>query len=304
MPAAFTKKEIQTIVHFCGPDLTSRLQGARRNLNSTMVKIVNTGMVSSGKSSLYNILTDSMAEERFPTGAARTTTSADSYVYNSIEFIDTPGIDVRDADDDLSFQTVMQSDIILMVHNIKTGPLTRSESDWLQTISNSMNSPEMRQRRLIFVCTWKDTREQEEGYADILNEVRQMVSGIVGTEIPFFDVSVKKYVSGIQKGKNILCQKSGIPELSAFINEQGAKYASVKQTYAYDNFQKVSNEVKTMLFSARRDLSGQVMQKRSSIERNYRSRRNTWSNIFNIFKSYREAFEKAKDELKCIKSQI
>ncbi len=300
MPAYFTKKEIETLNHFCGADLSSRLQGARRNLDSSMVRIVNTGMVSSGKSSLYNILTDSVAEERFPTGAARTTTSADSYVYNSIEFIDTPGIDVRDADDALSFQTITQSDIILMVHNIKTGPLTRRESDWLKTLSDSMGSPEIRQKRLIFICTWKDTREMEEGYEDILNEVKSMVYGIVGTEIPFFDVSVKKYINGINKKKDILCQKSGIPALSAFINEKGAEYSAVKRVYAYDNFQRVAAEARSILYSIRRDLYDNTQRKRNSVEQSYRSRRNAWSNIFNVFKAYRESFDRLKEELRHI----
>ena len=51
-----------------------------------------------------NALTDHVDEERFPTGAARTTTIADEYEYgDNILFVDTPGIDVTAADDATAF---------------------------------------------------------------------------------------------------------------------------------------------------------------------------------------------------------
>ena len=71
----------------------------------------------------------------------------------------------------------------------------------LTRIANGMTDCEMRKRRIIFVCTWKDTREHDEGYKDMLEEVKKMVFDAVGTDIPFFDVSIKKYLDGINKGK-------------------------------------------------------------------------------------------------------
>ena len=99
------KKELNfdLVKKYCGQEMSFRLQGALHNLDATTIKIVNTGMVSSGKSSLYNLLTDNAITERFPTGAARTTTNADAYSYKGLEYIDTPGIDVRDADDEIAY---------------------------------------------------------------------------------------------------------------------------------------------------------------------------------------------------------
>ena len=283
---------------YCGQNLSVRLRGALLNLDATTVKIVNTGMVSSGKSSLYNLLTDNVTEERFPTGAARTTVSADAYSYKNMEYIDTPGIDVRDADDEIAYRTIMESDIILVVHNIKTGPLTRSEYDWLTRIASGMNGEEMRSRRIIFVCTWKDTREHDPGYEDILGEVKNMVFNAVGVEIPFFDVSIKKYIDGINKEKPVLCDRSGIPALKAFIEDYAAQYAEMKRKYALESFEQVVDEVRSSLEHSRDEMTREVRMKKYYIEQRFDSQRSSWRDVFGYFKSRREMLAQLKRELR------
>lgn len=281
----------------CGKEMSFRLQGALNNLKSTTVKVVNTGMVSSGKSSLYNLLTDNATTERFPTGAARTTVIADSYSYKNMEYIDTPGIDVRDADDDVAFRTIMESDIILIIHNIKTGPLTRSESDWISRIANDMKDHEMCKRRMIFVCTWKDTREKDEGYSEILEEVKKMVYDAVGTEIPFFDVSTKKYLDGIKKEKEVLCKNSGVPELKAFIEDFADKYTVAKKEYALEILKKVSVDVCGSLESRRTDNEKKISKQTSDVKQRFNSQRNSWSSVFDYFKSRRDSLSGLEQEL-------
>lgn len=284
----------------CGQELSFRLQGALRNLDAATVKIVNTGMVSSGKSSLYNLLTDNATTERFPTGAARTTTNADTYSYKNMEFIDTPGIDVRDTDDEIAYRTVMESDIILMVHNIKTGPLTRSEFDWLARIADGMKDAEMRKHRIVFVCTWKDTREHEQGYKDILEEVKKMVFDAVGVEIPFFDVSIKKYLDGISKDKEALCEKSGITALKAFVEDYAAQYAEMKNKFAFDAFEQVAGEVRSSLENSRNYGKSIIEKKKTDTQQKFRSQRNSWKGVFDYFKSRRETLANLKQELRNI----
>lgn len=294
------KIDFEVIKKYCGQEMGFRLQGALNNLQINTVKIVNTGMVSSGKSSLYNLLTDNATNERFPTGAARTTTAADTYSYNNMEYIDTPGIDVRDADDEIAYRTVMESDIILMVHNIKTGPLIRSEIDWLRRIAAGMQNPEMCKHRMIFVCTWKDTREKEDGYEEILNEVKQMAFEAVGTDIPFFDVSIKKYLDGVNKGKKALCEKSGIEELKAFIDEYVEQYAGMKREYAALSFEQIAAEVHSLLVESRNKKSWGIEQKEKETKQKFSSQRHSWKGICGYFKGRREALENLKQELKSI----
>lgn len=292
--------DFDLIKRYCGQVQSFRLQGALCNLDATTVRIVNTGMVSSGKSSLYNLLTDNATTEQFPTGAARTTTNADAYSYKNMEYIDTPGIDVRDADDEIAYRTVMESDIILMIHNIKTGPLTRSESDWLTRIADGMKDSEMRKRRIIFVCTWKDTREHDEGYEEILKEVKKMVFDAVGVEIPFFDVSIKKYLDGINKGKEVLCEKSGITALKAFVEDYAKQYAEMKNEFALDALEQVASEICSTLEHSRNDRQDMLKKKMADARKRFNSRRSSWKGVYDYFKSRRETLANLKQELKTL----
>lgn len=292
--------DFDLIKKICGQEMSFRLQGALQTLNTTTVKIVNTGMVSSGKSSLFNLLTDNATTERFPTGSARTTTNADACNYKNMEYIDTPGIDVRDTDDEIAFETVMASDIILMVHNIKTGPLTRSESDWLSRIVNVMSNSKMCKQRIIFVCTWKDTREHDQGYEEIIEEVKKMVFDAVGTEIPFFDVSIKKYLDGINKGKDLLCEKSGIIALKNFIENYAMEYAAVKNEFAFNALEDVAKQVRSSLEDSRNEGKYIIKKRQTEVQRKFSSQRSSWRGVFNYFKSRRETLATLKQELKDI----
>lgn len=283
---------IRGVEKYCGKELGSRMEGALDSLDSTMVKIANTGMVSSGKSSLYNLLTGNTEQERFPTGAARTTILADSYIYEEREFIDTPGIDVKDVDNERAFAALMQSDIIMMVHNIKTGPLTRSEVEWLRMIADGISSDEMRKQRLLFVCTWKDTREKEDGYPDLLAEVKRMVYQTVGVKIPFFDVSVKKHLDGIQKGKAALCKNSGINELNDYLNQHAAIYAAQRRYYAIDNYQQIAETAKGELEKLRHGREEELKQKSLKIEKSFEEKAKAWTSVFTKFKQLREELQK------------
>jgi tRNA U34 5-carboxymethylaminomethyl modifying GTPase MnmE/TrmE len=285
---------------YCQRDNERRFMAALDNLESTTVKIVNTGIVSAGKSSLYNVLTDNMEKERFPTGAARTTVNADSFAYHGIEYIDTPGIDVKDADDEIAFQTVMGADIILMVHNIRTGPLTRSEEEWLQRIVAAIPNDAARRERLVFICTWKDGREKETGYDDIVQEVRGMVYNIVGTEIPFFSVSAKKYLNGVTKGKKRLCESSGIVELRSYLLDKAVQYQSKKAEYAREAFTQAANEVKEELWAKKRAKMADVERMKERAKSRFKSTRNSWSGVFSYFKRRRENLDELNRELRSI----
>ena len=289
--------DFDLIKKICGQELSFRLQGTIRNMNDSTMKIVNTGMVSSGKSSLYNLLTDHAETERFPTGAARTTTNADICTYKNMVYVDTPGIDVRDDDDDIAYHTIMESDIILMIHNIKTGPLTRSEFDWLHRIAVGMSNAEMCKHRIIFVCTWKDTREHDPDYNDIIEEVKRMTFEAVGTEIPFFDVSTKKYLDGIRKGKPILCERSGISELKTFVETSAAQYINLKKQFARDKFLQVAGEVQSSLSNSLYEQRQKVEQQEYAVKQKYTSQRNSWSGVYTYFKRQRETADKLKQEL-------
>lgn len=117
------------------------------------IKIANTGLVSSGKSSLFNVLIGADADKpRFAIGAARTTSIQDIEDFGEkIVLADTPGIDVNDEDNKTALESMLESDIIMMIHNIKLGALTASEYEWLKSIAERMNTEEERKSRLMFI---------------------------------------------------------------------------------------------------------------------------------------------------------
>lgn len=289
--------DYDVIRKYCGQELSVRLQGAVNSQADSVVKIVNTGMVSSGKSSLYNVLTGNTREERFPTGAARTTVCADTCEYKGMLFVDTPGIDVRDADDETAFQTIMEADMILIVHNIKTGPLTRAETEWMKRIAGGMKDSGMRRRRMIFVCTWKDAREKETGYGTIIEEVKRQAFEIVGIEIPFFTVSVRKYLAGIERDKPVLCEKSGIPELSDFLESSAAEYAEYKQQDSRTTLQTAAEGVLKKLGEARNKRTVAVKKNRDALAQRFHLRRSSWNNVFGYFQERRRNLDRIKKDV-------
>lgn len=279
----FSNEELAVIAGKCGDEYLKRYRGIIKREKDNCVKIVNTGMVSSGKSSLFNILVDCVEEEHFPTGAARTTTIADYFDYENISFIDTPGIDVRNEDDALAFSTIMEADLIMMVHNIRTGPINRSEAEWLEKIVGRLQNPEMCKSRLMFVCTWKDTREKDEDYPDIIADVKRQVFDVVGVEIPFFEVSVKKYMNGVVKEKETLKSNSGIPELKLFLEKYAKEYLAKKAEMDAEELRILLSEIRNQLLIEKSICNNQINKKLDKISQKYNARRSTWKQIHELF---------------------
>lgn len=286
-----SQKEVADIAKYCGQEYSTRYLGIQNRADEQIVKIVNTGMVSSGKSSLYNVLIDSIDEEHFPTGAARTTTMSSYYDVKNISYIDTPGIDVRSEDDALAFSTIMEADIIMMIHNINTGPLVRSEAEWLEQIVRKMSSIEACKARLLFVCTWKDTVEKDDDYQDIIADVKNAVFEIVGTEIPFFEVSVKKYLDGKKKDKQVLVNKSGITELKSYLEKYANEYLQKKNELDEAELIELLTEVRDILANTKYDKDKEIKKISDRIKQTAKSKRNTWRDIFTYFSSKRRQYD-------------
>lgn len=292
-----TQKELKTIEKVCGHEYASRLQAIQNKQKDNTVKIVNTGMVSSGKSSLYNILINSNQEEFFLTGAARTTTKASYYDYKNISYIDTPGIDVRSEDDALAFSTIIESDIILMIHNIRTGPLNKSEVDWLNQITHGMSSVEMCLSRIIFVISWKDTREKDDDYKELVENLKKQVFEIVGGEIPVFEVSSKKYLQGVEKSKEVLIEKSGILELRQYLETYADEYIHNKKYNDSQEYQSIILKVKELLKTEQQSKEREKEKIYTKNQYNVKSKKSAWKTVYDYFALKRDKLKDLEREL-------
>ena len=291
------KRELKIIETMCGKEYAARLGAIQNKQNDNTVKIVNTGMVSSGKSSLYNILINSNQEEFFPTGAARTTTKSSCYDYKNISYIDTPGIDVRNEDDALAFSTIIESDIILMIHNVRTGPLNKSEVDWLNRITKGMSSVEMCLSRIILVLSWKDTREKDKDYSELVDNLKEQVFGIIGGEIPVFEVSSKKYLQGMDKGKDVLIEKSGITELKSYLETYADEYIHKKRENDDQEYLNILVEVKKLLRQEQTEKEKEKYKLYTKNQDDIISKKSAWNTVYDYFALKRKRLTELEREL-------
>ncbi len=292
-----SQQDLKSIEKYCGEEYAKRCRAFIERQKNDKVRIVNTGMVSSGKSSLYNALIDS-GGEYFPTGAARTTTRADYFDCGPISYVDTPGIDVRSEDDALAFDTIMEADRILMVHNIRTGPLNRSEAAWLERIARGME--DSGGGRLVFALSWIDTREKEADYGGLVENVKKQVFEIAGAEIPFFEVSVKKYQQGIEKDKEILVRNSGVGALKEYLEASAASYLEMKRDVDQREFAALLGEIRAILCEQR---DGRKKEKKAILRKvrdQHKSRKSAWNVVYDYFSAQRKRLADLESELKQI----
>ncbi len=292
-----SQQDLKSIEKYCGEEYAKRCRALIERQKNDKVRIVNTGMVSSGKSSLYNALIDS-GGEYFPTGAARTTTRADYFDCGPISYVDTPGIDVRSEDDALAFDTIMEADRILMVHNIRTGPLNRSEAAWLERIARGME--DSGGGRLVFALSWIDTREKEADYGGLVENVKKQVFEIAGAEIPFFEVSVKKYQQGIEKDKEILVRNSGVGALKEYLEASAASYLEMKRDVDQREFAALLGEIRAILCEQR---DGRKKEKKAILRKvrdQHKSRKSAWNVVYDYFSAQRKRLADLESELKQI----
>lgn len=292
-----SQRDLKSIEKYCGEEYAKRCRALIERQKNDKVRIVNTGMVSSGKSSLYNALIDS-GGEYFPTGAARTTTRADYFDCGPISYVDTPGIDVRSEDDALAFDTIMEADRILMVHNIRTGPLNRSEAAWLERIARGME--DSGGGRLVFALSWIDTREKEADYGGLVENVKKQVFEIAGAEIPFFEVSVKKYQQGIEKDKEILVRNSGVGALKEYLEASAASYLEMKRDVDQREFAALLGEIRAILCEQR---DSREKEKKAILKKardRHKSRKSAWNVVYDYFSAQRKRLADLESELKQI----
>ena len=184
------------------------------------IYIVNAGTMNNGKSSLFNSF---LGEEVFEVKDFRTTTVNREYATDieNVYYIDTPGLGARDEDSEEAYRAYEKAHLILFVHNLNTGSLTRSEVDELRKIQELYFNPSIFWENLILVFTHKDDCEEDETarYENIRAKVLDEITKELGFDgdITTFAVDNLTYMEGIRGNEPILIQDSGINELKRHV---------------------------------------------------------------------------------------
>ncbi len=293
--------DIKFLEHIVGKDFATKWKGIKqKNSSKDVVTIANTGLFSSGKSMLFNALLDRTEKERFQVGAAPTTKKGDREKLNAqIEIIDTPGINANDADDDEAFRSLMEADIILAVHNIKTGMLDKCEYEWLKRIAGEMGKEEIKQR-MAFVCTWIDESGTKEETEKKVAEIKRQLREILHTDIDFWEISSKRYYTAKEKQKAELEKASKVPQLKEYLVKKSEEYVVISEELRKKEVLALCRQTKKSLQNERNLIFTQISRKRENICKKYDYRKNTWAGILGNFKDYRmtvwEKLKKVREE--------
>ena len=181
--------------------------------------LVNAGRMNHGKSSLLNSLTGQV-EDVFEVQDKRTTVKNKTYQYNeNIFFIDTPGLNANDNDDQEAIKAYKKANVILFVHNLSVGDIRKEEIRDIKTIISCFNNIDNLVDKFVLVLTGKDAIQSKDDLNNIKHKVLLDIKNETGlTGFKVFTVSNTTYKNGLKNNKNKLIEHSGIKLLHEYID--------------------------------------------------------------------------------------
>lgn len=169
------------------------------------------GKYNHGKSRLLNEL---IGHDIFSVADRRETIALSEHIHqpehshHQVRWLDAPGLDadVVGEDDRLAQEALWcKSDIRLFVHSVKEGELDSAEHPLLQQLNQDAART---QRQTLLVLTQVDQVADQAVLSQVIHSIRQQVPQL--TTLP---VSATRHRQGLEGGKTLLLQKSGITEL-------------------------------------------------------------------------------------------
>lgn len=210
-------------------------------------RVVVFGKFNHGKSTLLNAL---LGQNLFAASDARQTVVNQTHLDQKRELIwvDTPGLDadVLGKDDQKAHESAMQTaDIILLVHNLKTGELDHSEAEYFTKL---LNGTAGFAKKTLLVLTQID---------QVTDEQRDQALKIIQQQFPDLKshlVSAIRYQKGINENKSVFVERSGIPELIRSVEQLRS---GVLQSRA-DEIEAIRQYVSQVLMGSKSDLVKQL----------------------------------------------
>ncbi len=219
------------------------------------------GKYNHGKSRLLNEL---IGNDIFSVADKRETVNLSEHVQHNIRWLDAPGLDADVAAiDDQYAQDAMwnKADIRLMVHSVREGEFDPFE---LQLFQQFEQDAEQTQRQSIVVLTQIDQIPDQTVLAHIIDSIQKQAP--TATVLP---VSATRHRQGVENSKQLLVQRSGIPELQQKLSNMVDQVPTVRQ------FEK------SKIFT---DLKKQLLQQQETTEAHIQQ-------LDNTLQQQRQAFE-------------
>lgn len=182
----------------------------RKDSSPIKPRIAAWGLVKAGKSSLLNMLSGHARDEHFLTGDVRTTRINQTLELEDYVLVDTPGLGYNENDTQQANQGLDVADIVLFVH-APPGELDQEEVALLDQLRSTYGQDVG--ERVVLVISQLD-QLQDADIAAVRQTIERQALIHLGTAPECFAISNSRFKSGVEKNKQGLCEKSGIPQLA------------------------------------------------------------------------------------------
>lgn len=187
------------------------------------LRVTCAGIYNSGKSSLLNALTGG---EHFKVGDVPTTSSIDEFEYCGVVYVDTPGLNANNFDNETAQRAFKDADVIIFVSNMQNGGLNAAEAEYLKELSRILGGKDNLKKQTLFVMS--NLHQIDEGSAQkIVDEHKKNIQAAL--EFTPDDVIITydavTYDEGTKTNELALIDASGVNRLR---QELGKKITQTK----------------------------------------------------------------------------
>lgn len=252
---------------------------ARAKLNEKQVKIQLYGAYNAGKSSLINLL---LGEKCAAEGDKPVTDRVDSYEWNGICLLDTPGVNAPIAHEEVTMEALKSSDLIILVIRVGDHDTKDIYERLLELIQN---------KKQVFILLNYEGLDPnstgEDGTAFMVNYIRQNIQKYAGDNSPDLAEQLKSYLNiiplnvvtaykGKTEQKNLLLDKSGYLDFERQFNDWLEKFNNetqlvegIKNYLESQYLEPIVNELQSFLSS-----DSELQEKQSALSQAQRKQEN------------------------------
>lgn len=205
-------------------DIRLAVHGIQTAQHAPKPVIAACGLMNAGKSYLLNMLTMHLDQEFFRTADIRETVENAQFESDKFIYLDTPGLDANEQDDQHAWSGLKQADVVLFVHQAQ-GELEAVEAGFLRTLAAARGSDAAAS---ILVVLSKADRQTPQNLDAIEARIREQCAGHLGFEPQVLRVSGTRYRNGLIEGEGELVAASGMDALIAQVAMVAASVQAIR----------------------------------------------------------------------------
>ena len=252
----------------------------KNSLNTEKPKIFCIGMQNAGKSSLLNALIDDFENKTFSVSDIRETASTKEVPYKNIIYVDTPGIGHSQKDDNTVYDSIINSDMNLFVHNTE-GELLEEEVSFLKKIQNGWKNSKEFIDKTIFIISRADLVEPKE-IDRLKNRVFIQIEEIFGAKPKIISTSSNDYIQGKTEDELELVKISNIVNLKQDIEKKNLDFKKSRKYKINSLIDKTLAEIENKLLLNNEkidELENKIKLDKNSIDESLNQTQSTIDNI-------------------------